>query len=60
MNIACSTDGNRVHNVSASMTSPASSHKTTCSPSSSNVGQCMAQAVVVNPMTSSGGKSVGV
>lgn len=53
MNMAWLTDGNRVHKLCASMTSPASSHNTVVIPSRDSLGQNLAQAVVVSPMTSS-------
>ena len=53
INMACLTVGNRVHKLCASMTSPASSHRTVVMPSLDNLGQNLAQAVVVSPMTSS-------
>ena len=53
MKMACWVDGNRVHMVCASMTSPASSQMTTSIPNRFNKGQNLAQAVVVTPMTCS-------
>lgn len=53
MKMACLIEGNKVHKLWASMTSPASSQITVAKPTLDNFGQNLAQAVVVSPMTSS-------